>query len=60
MYYDPQSAGINVQSNQSESTPMILTLPAMLLATNFHVYQQILSIFDTQMYNSARIQNPDM
>ena len=26
MYYDPQSAGINVQSPQSESTPRRLTL----------------------------------
>ena len=26
-YYDPQSAGINVQSTQSESTPRRLTLP---------------------------------
>ena len=26
LYYDPQSAGINVQSSQSESTPRRLTL----------------------------------
>ena len=26
VYYDPQSAGINVQSSQSESTPRRLTL----------------------------------
>jgi hypothetical protein len=60
MYYDAQSAGINMQSPQSESTLRRLTLPAMLLATNFHVYIQILSIFGTQMYNSEGIQNPDM
>ena len=26
-YYDPQSAGINVQSPQSDSNPLRLTLP---------------------------------
>jgi len=29
-YYDPQSAGINVQSPQSESTPRRLTLVRIL------------------------------
>ena len=27
-YYDPQSAGINLQSPQSDSTPLTLTLSA--------------------------------
>ena len=30
-YYDPQSAGINVQSPQSATTPRILTLPTKYL-----------------------------
>ena len=30
-YYDPQSAGINVQSPQSESTPRRLTLIELLI-----------------------------
>ena len=29
-YYDPQSAGINLQSPQSDSTPWTLTLPREL------------------------------
>ena len=39
-YYDPQSAGINVQSPRSESTPRRLTLVVSLfyLALHIHLY----------------------
>ena len=33
-YYDPQSAGINLQSPQSDSTPWTLTLAKALVLVN--------------------------